>query len=103
MFPDPTDIDPEGHRIVFENDHVRIVEARHVAGTEFPEHTHRPRVVVSVGTYRMRSVAPDGSVTIVDRRAGDAVWIEEEHHAATVLVGPTHAIEIEVKSAERDS
>ena len=99
MFPDPTEIDPEGHRIVFENDHVRILEVRNPEGTQLAQHTHMPRVVVAVTPYRMRSVEPDGTVSIVDRRPGDAVWVEEEHHAASVQIGPTHAIEIEVKSA----
>ncbi len=99
MFPDPTEIDPDGHRVVFENDHVRILEVRGATGTQLAEHTHAPRVVVAIGAYRMRSVTPDGTVSIVDRRPGDAAWVDEEHHAATVLIGPTHAIEIEVKSA----
>ncbi len=99
--PDATEVDPDGHRIVFENEHVRILEVRGDPGTELPMHSHRPRVVVPVGPYRIKSVDADGTETVIDRRPGDASWVEEEHHSATVLIGPTHVIEVEVKSAAK--
>ena len=84
---------------MFENDHVRILEVRGETGTDLAPHSHPPRVVVAIGPYRLKSVTPDGVETIIDRRPGDASWIEEEQHSAQVLVGPTHVIEVEVKSA----
>ena len=85
---DATNVDPEGHRVVFENDHVRILEVRGETGTDLPLHSHPPRVVVAIGPYRIKSVDLDGVETIIDRRPGQASWIEEEHHSATVLIGP---------------
>ncbi len=100
--PDATDVDPDGHRIVFENEHVRILEVKGVSGTELPHHSHPPRVVVAIGPYRLKSVDSEGKETVIDRRRGEAGWVEYEEHAATVLVGPTHVIEVEVKSADPD-
>ncbi|MDH3754705.1 MAG: hypothetical protein OEU32_12600 [Acidimicrobiia bacterium] len=100
---DATEVDPDGHRVVFENEHVRILEVRGATGTELAQHSHPPRVVVAIGPYRVKSVDTDGVETIIDRRPGDAAWVEQEHHAAQVLVGPTHAIEVEVKSAAPDT
>ncbi len=97
--PDASEVDPDGHRIVFENSHVRVLEVRGDTGTELPLHSHPPRVVIAVGPYRIKSVGLDRVETVIDRRPGDASWIEEEHHSATVLIGPTHVIEVEVKSA----
>jgi hypothetical protein len=97
--PDATNVDPEGHKVVFENDHVRVLEVRGETGTDLALHSHPPRVVVAIGPYRIKSVDLDGVETIIDRRPGQASWIEEEHHSATVLIGPTHVIEVEVKSA----
>jgi len=97
--PDATEVDPEGHRIVFENDHVRILEVRNNAGTHLPMHSHQARVVVAISPYRIRSVAPDGEVTIIDRRPGEANWVDDEDHSAEMLIGPTHVIEVEIKSA----
>ena len=62
-------------------------------------HSHQPRVVVAVNAYRIKSVAPDGEVTIIDRRPGEASWVDAEEHSAEMLIGPTHVIEVEIKSA----
>lgn len=97
--PDATDVDPDGHRVVFENDHVRVLEVRGETGLELPMHSHRPRVVIAIGPYRIKSVDADGVESIIDRRPGDASWVDDEQHRATVLIGPTHVIEVEVKSA----
>lgn len=97
--PDSTAVDPEGHRIVFENEHVRILEVRVPGDAHLPMHSHPPRAVVAVGSYRLRSTEPDGSMSVVDRRPGDAAWSGPEEHEAIVLIGPVHAIEIEIKSA----
>ncbi len=88
--PDATEVDPDGHRVVFENDHVRVLEVRNTAGTVLPVHSHQPRVIVAIGPYRIKSI---------DRRPGDASWADAQDHSAEMLIGPTHVIEIEVKSA----
>ena len=97
--PDATEVDPIGHNIVFENEHVRILEVRSHSGQQLPMHSHPPRVVIPVGSYRMRSVDSSGAASTVDRRPGEAIWVDREEHEAEVLIGPTHVIEIEVKSA----
>lgn len=97
--PDSTEVDPEGHRVVFENEHVRILEVRSQSGEQIPMHSHPPRVVVAVGPYRLRSVDGAGLESTIDRRPGEAIWIGHEEHAAEIVIGPTHVIEIEVKSA----
>ena len=97
--PDSTEIDPDGHKIVFENDHVRVLEVRSPAGQHIPMHTHPPRLVIAVGGYRLKSVSNQGVEAIVDRRPGEVNWVEFEAHQAEILIGPTHVIEVEVKSA----
>lgn len=99
--PDATAVDPDGHRVVFENEHVRILEVRVQEGRKLPMHSHPPRAVVAIGSYRLQATDADGSVDTFDRRPGDVGWTEHEEHEATVLEGPVHAIEVEVKSAAR--
>ena len=98
--PDSTEVDPVGHKIVFENEHVRVLEVRSPPGQQIPMHSHPPRVVVPVGSYRLKSVSQKGDDSIVDRRPGEAVWVEREEHQAEILIGPTHVIEVEIKSAQ---
>lgn len=61
--------------------------------------TRTPRVVVPLGPYRMRSLDSAGAASAVDRRPGEVIWLDREEHEAEILIGPTHVIEIEVKSA----
>ncbi len=98
QLPDATEIDPEGRRIALENDHVRVLEVRLPAGREVAMHSHPPRVIVAITSYRLKSIDQDGRVTIVDRRPGEVVWSDGEEHAAEMMT-ETHAIEVEIKAA----
>jgi len=95
---DSTEIDPEGHRIALENDYIRILEVRLPAGRKLAMHSHPPRAIVAIMSYRLKSTDPQGQVTIVDRRPGETVWSDGEEHAAEMIT-ETHAIEVEIKSA----
>ena len=99
---DSTVVDPSGHRIALDNEHVRILEVRVPEGASLPLHSHPPRAVVAIGSYRLKSTDEAGHTTIVDRRPGEVVWSDGEDHLAEVLIGPVHAIEVEVKSARVD-
>ncbi len=94
---DSTVVDPEGHRVVFENDHVRILEIRSEQGRVIPMHSHPPRAIVAITSYRIKSIDPAGVETAVERHAGDVVWSEAQEHAAEMLTSG-HTIEVEVKA-----
>ena len=99
MADDSTVVDPSGHRIALDNEHVRIVEVRVSEGVSLSMHSHPPRAIVAIGSYRLESTDETGHTTIVDRRQGEVVWSDGEDHSAKVLIGPVLAIEVEVKSA----
>ncbi len=95
---DSTIVDPEGHRVALENEHVRVLEVRVPEGSIIPMHSHPARAIVAIGSYRLKSTDETGRTDIMDRRSGEAVWSEREQHKAEVLIGPVHAIEVEIKS-----
>ena len=66
--------------MVFENDHVRVLEVRNTAGTVLPVHSHQPRVIVAIGPYRIKSIDLDGVESIIDRRPGDASWADAQEY-----------------------
>jgi hypothetical protein len=101
--PDSTIVDPTGHLVAMENEHVRVLEIRLPQGSKLPMHSHPPRVIVAVNSYRMKSTDEKGHVSIVERRSGETVWSDGEEHAAEVLVGPTHTIEVELKHLALDA
>ena len=95
--PDSTEVDPDGHRVVHDTESVRVLEIRLPSGAAVPMHSHPARAIVAVNSYRMRSTDLEGNVSIIDRRAGEVIWSDGEEHAAEVLSGPIHTIEIELK------
>ena len=97
--PDSTEVDPDGHRVVLENDRVRVLEVRVPEGTTLALHSHPPRSIVAIGSYRLKSTDDAGRVSVIDRRPGEVSWSDGEVHTATVLIGPVHAIEVEIKMA----
>lgn len=99
MPDDSTVIDTEGHRIALENEHVRILEVRVPEGASLELHSHPPRAVIAIGSYRLKSTDEAGRSIVLDRRPGKVSWSDGEDHSAEVLIGPVHAIEVEVKAA----
>jgi hypothetical protein len=91
-------VDPEGHRVAFENDHVRVLEIHQPAGRQLAMHSHPPRVIVAINGYELESTSPDGTVTVVARSPGETIWSNGEEHAA-LIVSEAHTIEVEIKSA----
>ncbi len=90
-------VDPEGHRVTFENDHVRVIKVHVAEGRSVAMHFHAARVIVALGDYTLESTDPAGEMSIVDRKAGDVGWSEGQEHAVKVLKGPAYTIEVEVK------
>jgi len=98
---DAVAVDPDVHRVVLENDFVRVFDARASKGTKSPMHTHPPMVLVSLDTTRFRMNTADGKTSIFDLDPGQVLWVENAHHAWELLAGELHAIGVEIKSAQK--
>jgi hypothetical protein len=51
---DATQVDPQVHHAVMENEHVRVLEVRAPVGYKSPMHFHPPLLGVSLGAARLR-------------------------------------------------
>ena len=99
---DSTIADPDVHRVVFENEHVRVIDARAAHGWKSPMHSHRPMLVVNLGPGRQKVTSSDGTTQIVDLNPGTVVWRDDAFdHAWELLAGDVHVLLVEVKSANR--
>lgn len=97
---DSTIADPEVHRVVFENEHVRVIDARAAHGWKSAMHSHAPMLVINLGSGRQKVTSPDGTTQIVDLNPGAVVWQDDAFdHAWELLSGEVHVILVEVKSA----
>jgi hypothetical protein len=97
--PDAVLIDPESHVVVFENEHVRVIENISAPGKTSPMHSHGTMLIVSLDLARLKLTMPGQDPIILDLRPGQVMWIEDPEHAWELLAGQLHVIGIEVKSA----
>lgn len=101
---DSTIVDPAVHQIVFENEHVRVINARAAHGWRSPMHSHPPMLVVVLGSGRQKVTWPDGRTQIVDLNPGTVVWQEHAFdHTWELLAGEVDVVLVEVKSANAAS
>jgi hypothetical protein len=96
-----TDVDPDAHQVLFENEHVRVIQARASHGWASAMHSHRPMLVVNLGTGRQKVTWADGTTQIVDLDPGAVVWQETAfEHSWELLAGEVNVVLVEVKSAD---
>jgi hypothetical protein len=95
-----TTVDPDAHHVVFENEHVRVIQARASRGWKSAMHSHLPMLVVNLGTGRQKVTYGDGTTQIVDLNPGAVVWQEDAFdHTWELLAGEVDVVLVEVKSA----
>lgn len=97
---DSTVVDPDVHQVVFENGHVRVLEARAAHGAKSPMHSHPPLLIVSIGSARIKFTSPEGTKQILDLRPGMVLWLDSVEHSWELLAGEIHVVGVEVKSAQ---
>lgn len=107
----PTDLDalraaPDQHRLVLENDLVRVLDTRIAPGERTPVHTHRWPAAHHVMSWSDFVRRDDSGVVLLDTRAsgvaaarGDVLWGEAlgPHTLENVGDQPLHILSIEIK------
>ena len=76
----PDYVAPKGHRILLENDRVRVLEVRIKPGETTEMHGHPANVVYALSSARVRFSFPDGSSREVGIKEGDIVWSDGGWH-----------------------
>jgi quercetin dioxygenase-like cupin family protein len=99
---------PDSHRLLFENDRVRVLEVVIAAGAREPEHTHRwPSVMIIDEPARIRYY--EHGVQTFESPAGEtpprghkAVWMDAEgpHSVENIDSSRYHALRIELRYEE---
>ena len=96
---DPVKVAPTTHKLLFENEYVKVIEAKIPPGVHDAKHAHKKGVLVFLADYDMQMKSfPKGETKTIHRTAKTVVWSEPLVHE-TVNVGKTtsHAIRIELK------
>jgi quercetin dioxygenase-like cupin family protein len=71
---------PANHRILLENERVRVMEVAIRPGETSGMHEHPASVVYQLTDCRVRFAFPDGSNQVVDSKAGNTVWTNGVQH-----------------------
>lgn len=98
---------PANHRLVFENDRVRVLDTQIAAGERTPVHTHRWPAVHHVRTWSAFVRRDANGVVLLDSRAaglsaapGEVLWGEPlgPHTLENTGDEPLHIVSIEIKT-----
>lgn len=96
---DAVALDPTHHHVLFENDHVRVLEVLAAPGAASPMHNHPALVGISLDKVRSNMSTPDGTSFVFDLHPGQVFWFDEAEHDWEVFAGQIHVVAVEVKSA----
>jgi len=88
MAVDPVQVASNVYTTLFENDRVRLLEARLAPGDSSAMHGHPDYVVYNLGEGKVRFSSPSGETEEVELPAGVAMWRDAEEHS-TENVGTT--------------
>lgn len=100
---DPVSTNPDHYRVIFENEHVRVLDYSDVPGESTTPHTHPNSVMVTLTDFRRRLRA-EGGERDVDLPANQVLWLPAQRHAGENIGStPTHTILVELKGSAAGS
>jgi beta-alanine degradation protein BauB len=88
MAADPVEVASNVYTTMFENERVRLLEARLAPGDSSAIHGHPDYVVYNLAKGKVRFSSPSGDAEEVELPAGAAMWRDAEQHS-TENVGTT--------------
>jgi hypothetical protein len=96
---DPLKIMPDTHRLLFENEFVRVIESKVPAGGVEPKHSHPHCVTISLADFDAEiKTSPDGKTIRVRRTFGSVAWSEATIHEVKIVGNaPSHNVRVELK------
>ncbi len=95
---DPTKVDPDHYKVVFENDQVRVLRITYGAGEKSVMHYHPDAVAVFTTDNQVNFSLPDGKVLETTAVKGETIWTPAgKHLPQNVGDEPLEVILVELK------
>ena len=90
---------PETHKVVLDNDQVRMLDVRIPPGQKVAMHSHPATTVYYMTDCKLKVTSPDGKTTVAEPKAGTAVYRggETKHAVENVGTGECHLVQTELK------
>lgn len=96
---DPVKVAADSHKLLFENQYVRVIEAKVPPGKLETKHRHPRGVTIFLGDYDVQvRTFPDGKSSTAHRKFGTALWSEPTvHEVRNIGKTPIYAVRVELK------
>jgi quercetin dioxygenase-like cupin family protein len=95
---DPVKVDPAHHKVVFENDRVRVLRIKFKAADKTKEHEHPNGVAIYLTDTKAKFTLGDGKTREGGGKRGEATWALAEKHTVENTGGtPADIILVELK------
>jgi quercetin dioxygenase-like cupin family protein len=94
--PQDSTTPPDHHAVLFENQHVRVLEVGIPAGGTSGRHSHPKSVVYQLSQAHVRMSLPDGTSREVDLVPGQVTWTDGTTHTVD-NIGPTDDVGVFVE------
>ena len=99
MTLDPVATNPNHYKVIFENDHVRVLEYTDQPGDRTTPHEHPNSVMLTLSSFRRRLYSGDVERD-VDISAATTSWLPAQQHSGhNIGDTPTHVIFVELKES----
>jgi quercetin dioxygenase-like cupin family protein len=90
----------DSHKVIFENDQVRVLSVRLAPGQKAPMHAHPANVAYYLSGGKLRVTTPDGKSVEKTPKAGTAGWADPVTHAVeNIGTSDFTQVQIELKRA----
>ncbi|NOX81664.1 MAG: cupin domain-containing protein [Alphaproteobacteria bacterium] len=99
---DPVTASPDLYRVLFENQHIRVVEYAIAPGEHDNPHTHPPKFMVVLASGRLKIDIGNGETIISEEETGAAKWTAARglHTAENIGDTTVRVLLVEPKSAQ---
>jgi quercetin dioxygenase-like cupin family protein len=89
---------PETHKVLFENDRVRVLDGRLQPGQKVAMHSHPANVVYFLTDAKFKFAFPDGKTAEREFKAGQTGWSDGVTHAGeNAGTNEIHLLQVELK------
>jgi len=88
MAEDAVKVAPHVYKVVFENEHARVLDVTLEPGGSTEMHSHPGTLIYALSSGKVEFTAPSGEVTELEVPTGASIWMDATDHA-TNNVGDT--------------
>lgn len=95
---DPVITDPDKYKVIFENEHLRVLDYKDKPGEKTNKHRHPSFALYALSPFKRNIHLEEGKTIVREFQTGDIIWSEGQVHIGeNVGETDTHALIIELK------